>query len=475
MPDTIDWPLKPERPARSPRLFLIIFVIIAVVLFCSRTALSYYIDALWFGSLGYGEVFRKTLGLQWTVFGVAFTATFIALYGWFLILRRAYHDEMPSDHTIFINGRSITLPLGSVLRAVALAAALIISLVTGLGMMGQWQTLALYWFAPQTAAGTPGIVLDPIFGRTLDFYLFTLPAWQILTGWLLTMGIIACLVAGFFILVTGSSRLVTGKHGTQMPLPWRGLSAAFAFLLMVLAMRVYIGRFDRLFEDHTIFGGVTYTDAHVTLSGMLLVAMALLAGALIAAFNAVTAPRVRWLVISVLPAIVIFFGVQVCAWYVGSFIVKPNELVDEHPYIANNITATRAAFGLDQMIQKEFPAETTIESADPANNQATLQNIRLWDWHALQDTLRQIQEIRTYYDFPGVDIDRYEIDGQMRQVMLSARRALAECTAVLGFPRWNAATDRIGAFLGIIHRILPSCRPGNPDWTANWRIRCPIG
>ena len=82
---------------------------------------------------------------------------------------------------------------------------------------------------------------------------------------------------------------------------------------------------------------------------------------------------------------------------------------------------TRQAYGLDRFAQQEFPAETTVGATDPANNQATLQNIRLWDWHMLQDTLRQIQEIRTYYDFPDIDIDRYEIDGAMREVMLAAR------------------------------------------------------
>jgi uncharacterized membrane protein (UPF0182 family) len=106
---------------------------------------------------------------------------------------------------------------------------------------------------------------------------------------------------------------------------------------------------------------------------------------------------------------------------VSSFLVKPNELVRERPYIAYNIEMTRQAFGLDRFVQREFPAETTVDAADPANNQATLQNIRLWDWHALQDTLRQIQEIRTYYDFPDIDIDRYKIDGKVREVMLAAR------------------------------------------------------
>ena len=106
--------------------------------------------------------------------------------------------------------------------------------------------------------------------------------------------------------------------------------------------------------------------------------------------------------------------------------MKPNELVREQPYIAHNIELTRKAYGLDRFVQREFPAETTVEAADAANNQPTLQNIRLWDLHALQDTLRQIQEIRTYYDFPDIDIDRYEINGTSREIMLAARELNVE-------------------------------------------------
>jgi uncharacterized membrane protein (UPF0182 family) len=186
-------------------------------------------------------------------------------------------------------------------------------------------------------------------------------------------------------------------------------------------MLAYLGRFERLFEDHTIFGGVTYTDAHVTLTGTLVVCVALIVGAVIAAVNAASMQRGRWLIAAIVPAALCYFGLQIVGWYVSSFIVKPNELVREQPYIAHNIEFTRQAYGLDRVLQREFPAETTVEAADPANNQATLQNIRLWDWRALQDTLRQIQEIRTYYDFPDIDIDRYEIDGTTREVMLATR------------------------------------------------------
>jgi uncharacterized membrane protein (UPF0182 family) len=147
----------------------------------------------------------------------------------------------------------------------------------------------------------------------------------------------------------------------------------------------------------------------------------LLLGALMAAANAFITPRVRWLVAAIVPAALCYLVLQVVSWYVTSFVVKPNELVRERPYIAHNIELTRRAYGLDRVSRREFPAETTVEAVEPAKNQATLQNIRLWDWRALQDTLRQIQEIRTYYDFPDIDIDRYEIDGTMRQVMLATR------------------------------------------------------
>jgi uncharacterized membrane protein (UPF0182 family) len=131
-------------------------------------------------------------------------------------------------------------------------------------------------------------------------------------------------------------------------------------------------------------------------------------------------------VAAIIPASVCYVVLGTVEWYVGNFVVKPNELVREQPYIAHNIEMTRLAYGLDRFMQREFPAQTTVEAADPANNQATLQNIRLWDWRALQDTLRQVQEIRTYYDFPDIDIDRYEIDGTMREVMLATRELNVE-------------------------------------------------
>jgi uncharacterized protein len=265
-------------------------------------------------------------------------------------------------------------------------------------------------------------LLDPIFGKPINFYLFTLPAWQSVAGWLLMLAVFACLIAVFFVFMTGSKGVLAGARGRYISSsPWRGFSLAFAFLLLVLALRAYIGRFEQILDSHTVFDGVTYTDAHAMLTGMLIVCAVLVAGAAIACINVVSLPRVRWLLAAVVSVIICYLDVQILGWYISSFIVKPNELVRERPYIAYNIEFTRQAYGLNRLLQREFPAETTVEAADPANNQATLQNIRLWDWRALQDSLRQIQEIRTYYDFPDIDIDRYEINGAMREVMLAAR------------------------------------------------------
>src|ERR1700688_1755330 len=417
MPESIDWPPRPAARPRRRRRLVLILAVLAVIFFGGRSALSNYVDLLWFRSLSYGDVFWKTLSLQWGIFTAFAAATFLILYGSFLALKRAHLSDLPSGHTILIGGRPVKLPVEPVLRLIALGVSLAIAAATGAGMMAEWPTLALFWYAPRPTCG----VVDPIFGKPLNLFLFALPAWQLVAGWLLTLAVVTCLLAAFFVLITGGSRVLAGRLSRHVTLPWRGLSIPFAFLLLILAMRVYIGRFELLLEDHTIFGGVTYTDAHVTLSGMLVVCAALVLGAVIAAVNSVRVPRGRWLVAAILPAAACYVAVQGVAWYVSSFIVKPNELVREKPYIVYNTDLTRQAYGLSRVSQREFPAETTVEAAEPQNNQATLQNIRLWDWHALQDTLRQIQEIRTYYDFPDIDIDRYEIDGTTREVMLAAR------------------------------------------------------
>jgi len=287
--------------------------------------------------------------------------------------------------------------------------------------MSEWPTIAVWWHGKDVIVSGARSV-DPIFGRPIAFYLFTLPAWQLAAGWLLRLAMLAFGMGLFFFLASSGTRVLQGRAMLRENAPaMRGLAVGFGLLLAAIAVEVYLGRFEHLFEDHAIFAGVTYTEAHVTLTGRLLVALALAAGAVAVVVTAFVSARIRWLVAATLPALVLYIGTGAVSAYVESFIVKPNELVREQPYITHNIEFTRQAYGLNRFAQRAFPAETTVEAADAENNQATLQNIRLWDWRVLQDTLRQLQEIRTYYDFPDIDIDRYVVDGKLRQVMLATR------------------------------------------------------
>ncbi len=166
MYESIDWP-KPAQPQRrrNPR-FLIFVVVIAVILFSSRTALSYWVSLLWFQSLGYGDVFIRTLSLQWAIFTAFSVATFFILYAAFELLKRTHQADLPSDHLILFAGREVNLSVKPVLRIIAVGVSLLIALATGAAMAGQWPLLALWWFAPHVS----GQVTDPIFGLPLNFF-----------------------------------------------------------------------------------------------------------------------------------------------------------------------------------------------------------------------------------------------------------------------------------------------------------------
>ncbi|HEX9140126.1 MAG TPA: UPF0182 family protein [Steroidobacteraceae bacterium] len=405
-----------DGPSRRRRGPLFVLAVLALIVFMGGTTVSYYVDALWFDSLGYAAVFWTRFDLQTGLFCAFTLASFAVLYGAVLLFRPARFE----DWLVGLNpgrGPALSVPIERIFRLLSLGLSALIAVLIGLTMMNRWTMLALYWHAPAGAGGA-----DPIFGQPLGFYLFTLPAWQLLAGWLLVLAVIVGLIAALFLAAAGGVRILgQSPDGATQRRLWRNLSIALALLLTVIALRVYLGRYERLFQDATIFSGVSYTDAHVTLTGLLLVCVALLAGAIMAGFGATMTPRPRWLLVSIAPAVGCYVLVSAIGWYVSNFVVKPNQLVRERPYIQYNIEMTRAAYALDRVEAHPFPADTSIEAIDAANNQPTLENIRLWDWRALQDTLRQIQEIRTYYDFPDIDIDRYRIGGSIRQMMLATR------------------------------------------------------
>ncbi|HXT27915.1 MAG TPA: UPF0182 family protein, partial [Vicinamibacterales bacterium] len=173
--ETIEYPARPRRRWRLPLVLAVL-----AVFFGAGTTASYYVDALWFGSLGYAVVFWKALNIQAIVFGAFAAATFAALYGAFLALKPPRFGEPGSGGVIFVNGRPVALPIGPILRAGALLLSLVAGLAAGATMMSDWDTLALWWYGGAAAADAVAQARDPILGRPVAFYLFTLPAWELL-------------------------------------------------------------------------------------------------------------------------------------------------------------------------------------------------------------------------------------------------------------------------------------------------------
>src|SRR3954464_3422814 len=224
MADTIDWP-PPRKPRRRRGLPILIAAII-VLLLGAGTVLSYYVDALWFESLGVADVFWTTLRLQSQTFTFFAVATFLVLYGSFLALKPATLGEL-AGLPIVINGQPIKLPVEPVIRLAAIGGSLVIAAATGAAMMAEWNVFALYRQTGSDAVRAAGsAAVDPIFGRPLTFYLFTLPAWQLISGWLMTLSVIVGVVAAFFVMITGGTRMLGGRR-EESTSALRGLSIAF--------------------------------------------------------------------------------------------------------------------------------------------------------------------------------------------------------------------------------------------------------
>ena len=391
---------------------------IVILIFVASRGLSIYISALWFGSLGYSAVYWYMFKLKIALFAIFFVLTVLILRGGFWIVERAFASIALDRRTIFVNQQPVNFSPSRVLRPLAWIVSVLAGLVFGLGMRESWRSFALYFH------GSAGDWSDPIFDKPLGFYLFTLPVYETFSTWLLYLSVILLVGAIIYALlaVTQQGLSNAGDIAKARRTSLTTVSGALAVWLIILAWRFLLSRYPYLWDDHQTFSGVTYVEANYVLPGLKWVAAALVLAAAISLVNAFVTRRVRVLIVAVaIPLAVYLIGTVLVPAYVTSFIVKPNELGRETPYIEHNITWTRRAFGIDRIEQRNFDADTSIEAFDIQNNRATLDNIRLWDWHALQDTLKQIQAIRTYYDFPDVDVDRYQIGGQGRQVMVAAR------------------------------------------------------
>jgi uncharacterized protein len=405
------------RPRRRRWLWLILLPVLGLLILPARAS-SIYVSALWFDSLGYSSVYWYVFRTKLALFAIFFVLTVLILKGGFWLVARAFAQVSLDRRTIIINEQPVDFSPARLLGPLAWIVSVIAGLLFGLGMRETWRAFALYFHR------VPTELTDPIFHKPVGFYLFTLPLYETISSWLLYLSIIILIAAIVYALlaVTQQGLSTAGDVTRARRTSLSVVSAALVPWLLILAWRFLLSRYPYLWNDHQTFSGVTYVEANHLLPGYVWVAGALIVAALIALVNAFAFRRIRILIAGVaIPVLVYLVAAVIVPWYVTNFIVKPNELGRETPYIEHNITWTRRAFGVDRIEQRNFEAETSAEAFDLPNNRATLDNIRLWDWRALQDTLKQIQAIRTYYDFPDVDVDRYQMGGQGRQVMIAAR------------------------------------------------------
>lgn len=405
----------PPPEFRATRGFIVRLTLLVLFLIAALQSISFYVDSLWYGSLGFGSVYWYRLRAQSLVFLATAAITTVVLWALF---RLVSPPSRPTQrHVLQLGQDAIVMPSMEALKSIAGFVAIVIGIAAGLSFASDWNTFALFFNQAQSSG-----VVDPIFAQPLSFYLFTLPVLEWVSGWFLFVCIVGLIASILF-------------AATDMLATFRGVSLALSLLMVAAALRVFVLRYALLVQEHGLLTGVRYVDQKIVIPGLLFVIAALLLGAVVAAAN-IRAGRIRNLALAAgIPAITYLVAGVIAPFYVTTFVVRPNELVRETPYIKNNIEFTRNAFGLEHI--EEIPYEPRLANAvfDPARHAETLDNLRLWDWRALQSTLRQIQEIRTYYDFPDVDVDRYVINGKPKAVMLAARElSLAKLPA--GSQNW---------------------------------------
>jgi uncharacterized membrane protein (UPF0182 family) len=396
---------------RSPLRFALL--LLAVLLFLAGPSLvRFYTDWLWFGEVGYQRVFLTMLQSQ----GGLFTITFVLATAWLAVNLNVALKAIGNVRPVFTTreGIQVTLPGGQQLRSLALGAALLLAALIGLFLAGRWQEW-LMW-----RHGVPFGVQDPILGRDVSFYVYSLPFFRLIHRLSQTLVVLAALSTAAIYLVSGNLTSGFPARLSMSLVARRHLILLGAAFFLLLAWGAWLQRAEHLVESSGLIHGASYADVYGRMPAALVLIIVALAGAGLAVWQAFDARN--WPIpLAIGLYLVVSISGEVYSSVLQRFIVTPNEQVRETPFIEHNIAATRRAFGLEIVDVRPLSGDALLTSTDVVNNAATLENVRLWDHQPLLETFGQIQEIRTYYDFASVDNDRYRINGALRQVMLSAR------------------------------------------------------
>jgi len=393
--------------------WLIIVAAVVVVFVVLNVGKGIYTEWLWFGSLGFSSVYLTVLKTKVLLFFIGAIVFFVVLMASIVLAQRL---SPKNGRTVIIGGEEVTIPRRAINIVIILASAFL-SLIFGSATSSQWDPVLRFLNA------SPFGQTDPIFGKDIDFYVFNLPVYRFWQGWA-TWGLVLILLGTAAIY---GLNYVLNRYSFTFTRAMKGhLSALGAAILFLFALGYWLNTFGILLSSEGVIFGAGYTDVHARLLALrLLIAVATASGLLLVVNIFRGGVRLPLFGIGVWIALAIIMG-SIYPATVQRFQVEPNELVKETPYIGHNIEMTRQAFGLDRIEETPFPASEILGLEAIQANPETIDNIRIWDHRPLRDTYNQIQSIRLYYDFHDVDVDRYTIDGQYRQVMLSARELAPE-------------------------------------------------
>ncbi|MCH8004273.1 MAG: UPF0182 family protein [Nanoarchaeota archaeon] len=383
-----------------------LFIFIAVILLILS---GLYADWLWFDSLGYLSVFKTVLFSKIALGAVVFLVFFILLLLNFIILKKR---------------------AGIVHQKIYLVAITVVSLLAGL-------ISSTYWFVVLRYLNFVNFgFVDPVFKNDISFYIFVLPFYTFMLGILFFLLLTIIVMTTFAYLLKIKTKKVPkqdtkeGSLGFEQPfqqikieIPQKGkthLSLLAGLILILLAGFFYLKRYSILFSPRGAVFGAGFTDITIILPLYTILAIITLVVALIA-FAYIYNQNTKLLIGSIVLILVASFAGNIVAGVVQGLYVQPNEFNLEEPYINQNIKHTLFAYGLTDVVTRDFPVTYDLDIDDINRNKVTIENVRLWDWRPLLTTNRQIQLFRTYYEFLDVDVDRYKIDGRLRQLMLSPR------------------------------------------------------
>ncbi|MEA1994271.1 MAG: UPF0182 family protein [Euryarchaeota archaeon] len=410
-----------------------VLVLVVVALFVAvGSMVGYYTDYLWFSAAGYSSIFLTIL--KWKI--LVILGLFLISFAFFY-LNISFAEKVSKS---ILSSREISYE--SISRSIFLVGTAFVSFLFALSFSGNWRTILLY--LNKNSFG----VEDPIMSKDVSFYIFELPFWNMVRGLLLGLTFISILMIGilYFFRVGVVFRPERRMDSEDEPMDSKGewdfsrrefgfgrdllgkipkgvmihISALLSFFLGLIAFGFFLDRYELLFSTQGVVTGAGYTDVHVKLP-ILLILTVLAVLTAVAMIANVKLKDVRVPVAGMALILILFLAGSFVPGIYQSLKVEPNELQMEKEYLEHNIEYTRKGFGLSDVKESPFEVTKSLSSTDLENNKEVIENIRIWDRRVLKQTYKQLQQIRTYYSFNDVDTDRYHVNGDYRQYMISAR------------------------------------------------------